>query len=256
MRFHQILFLYSILLVLSCKTPPAESTTEGRPYPAELSKVFDYHGGLETWKKMNSLSYEIVKEGGNEKQEIDLRSRRERIEGSNFLIGFDGNKVWLSADTTYKGNAIFYHNLIFYFYAMPFVVADEGIIYSEAKPLVYDDETYPGIRISYESDIGFSPEDEYFIHYDPTNYQMAWLGYTVTYFTGEQSKSIHWIRYEDWGHINGLLLPVAYSRYNYSNGLPTDFRSKVVFENSRIDEQEFPESLFQKPEGAEYLDRE
>ena len=57
------------------------------------------------------MTYEIVKEGGNEKHQIDLVTRNERIEASNFLTGYDGEKVWLQADTSYKGNAIFYHNL-------------------------------------------------------------------------------------------------------------------------------------------------
>ena len=254
MKLYYSFCLYSLFVLFSCKAPPADPEVELELFPSELSKIFEHHGGLETWKQMNSLSYEIVKEGGNEKQEIDLRTRNERIEGSDFLTGFDGKKIWLRADTTYKGNAEFYHNLIFYFYAMPFVVADEGIIYSDTKPLVYDNVTYPGIRISYQPGIGFSPEDEYFVHYDPTNYQMAWLGYTVTYFTGAKSKSIHWIRYEDWGKINGLMLPLRYSRYNYDNGLPTGFRNKVVFDKISINEKEFPQSLFHKPEGAEYLE--
>ena len=151
-------------------------------YPSDLVKIFDAHGKLDKWKEMKSLSYEIVREGGNEKQLIDLISRNERIEANNFKTGYNGKEYWLEADTSYKGNPKFYHNLMFYFYAMPFVIADDGINYSKAEDLKFRDTTYPGIRISYNDGVGESPEDEYFIHYNPETYQMEWLGYTVTFF--------------------------------------------------------------------------
>ena len=68
----------------------------------------------------------------------------------NYSIGFDGKDVWkLDPKDTYKGDAVFYHNLFFYFYAMPFIVADNGIIYSETPNLEFDGVSYPGVRISY-----------------------------------------------------------------------------------------------------------
>ena len=173
-----ILFL---LLLSSCENSSdqiassAPSTSENK-FPEALQKVFAKHGGLGIWESMNTLSYEIEKERGNEKQIIDTKDRRERIEGANFITGFDGKDIWLEADTSYKGNAIFYHNLMFYFYAMPFVIADDGINYSETEPLEFEGKNYPGIRISYDAGVGVSPEDEYFVHYDPETHQMAWLG--------------------------------------------------------------------------------
>ena len=142
---------------------------------------------------------------------------------------------------------------IFYFYAMPFVVADDGIIYSKMEPLEFEGVNYPGIRISYESDIGFSPEDEYFIYYNASTNEMAWLGYTVTYFTKEKSKDVHWIRYDDWGDHNGLRLPNSLSWYKYENGLPTEFRNEVEFTNISVTENELSEEVFAKPVRADYV---
>ena len=203
-----IFFILAGILFFSCKNQPstdktktAESTVNVQNIPANLQKVFEAHGSIDSWNEMQSLTYEIVRDNGNEKQIIDLKTRNERIEASTYKTGYDGKSYWLEADTSYKGNPKFYHNLMFYFYAMPFVLADEGIIYSETEDLVFEGQNYPGIRISYKTGVGESPEDEYFIHYNPETYQMEWLGYTVTFFTGEKSKKVKWIRYNDWADI-------------------------------------------------------
>jgi len=166
------LLILSTLFLFSCQSKEDTSASSGVviEYPEALIKVLDAHGGLDAWRSYRTLSYLI----GEEKQTIDLHDRRELIEGENFTMGFDGEQVWAKSDTSYKGNPIFYKNLMFYFYAMPFVLADPGINYTAVDPLVFDDESYPGFRISYDDSIGVSPEDEYFIHYNPDTYQMEW----------------------------------------------------------------------------------
>ena len=120
---------------------------------------------------------------------------------------------------------------MFYFYAMPFVLADPGIIYSKSDDLFFDNKSYPGYRISYNADIGVSPEDEYFIHYDSESYQMEWLGYTVTYFSKEKSTKIKWIRYDDWKEINGLILPKSLAWYELEENRPLSEKKRRQFEN-------------------------
>ena len=249
-------FFLLTFFVLACnhKSPPAEPEIDLSKYPETLQKIFAKHGGLESWQKMKALSYEIVRENGNEKQMIDLKDRRERIEASNFTTGYDGKDIWVEADTSYKGNPVFYHNLMFYFYAMPFVLADDGIIYSEADTLFFENKKFPGIKISYNAGVGESPEDEYFIHYHPDSYEMAWLGYTVTYFSKEKSADIHWIRYNDWKNFNGFLLPNSMTWYKYENGLPTEKRNVREFVNVVISENPFEDSVFERTEGAKVVE--
>ncbi len=223
-------------------------------YPPALIKVFDRHGTLARWQSMKSMTYEIVKENGNEKQMIDLHSRAERIEGNNFKSGFDGSQYWVEADTSYKGRPKFYTNLIFYFYAMPFVLADEGIIYSETPPLTYEGVEYPGIRISYNDGVGIASKDEYFIHYNPETFEMAWLGYTVTYFSGEKSDKISWRRYSEWKDINGLKLPNSMSRCKTEDGNITEIGKPTYFANAMVSEKAFPKGTLAVPEGAKVVE--
>lgn len=247
-----IILIVSVL-ILSCEQSVSENT-KSIDYPKNLQAVFEKHGGLEQWHKMNTLSYVINKDGQTEYQIIDLKNRRERIEGEDFKTGFDGQNYWLEADTSYKGNAIFYHNLMFYFYAMPFVLADEGIHYEVADTLVFDGQTNIGIRITYESNIGVSPDDEYILYYDTQTNQMSWLAYTVTYFNKENEEQkapkYGWIRYDDWQEFNGLVLPNALTWYKTEDNKPIEVRNTRTFTEVKITEAKAEDSTFDKTDNA------
>ena len=251
----KILFIIiGISMLFACQQTPdttANATANAAPsidmsqYPDALQKIFAKHGSLATWEKMKALSYEIVDTiAGNELQKIDLHNRREYIASPTFKTGYDGKDFWVEADTSYKGNPIFYHNLMFYFYAMPFVLADDGIIYSDTDTITYEGQSYPGIRISYNDGVGVSSKDEYFIHYNPETYQMEWLGYTVTYFSKEKSQRISWIRYDDWKAFNGLLLPNSMTWYKVEDGEIIEPRKKRPFANIQVSETAFPDETF------------
>lgn len=256
-----ILFVTACLFYACGQTSTTSTTTQSTDtqkamidYPDDLDKVFDHHGSVAKWKSMKSMEYDIVKEGGNENQKIDLQTRAEKIKASTFESGYDGKQYWVLADTSYKSNPKFYTNLIFYFYAMPFVLADEGIVYTKSEPINFEGKDYPGYRISYNSDIGISPEDEYFIHYDPDTHEMAWLGYTVTFFSGEKSERISWIRYDDWKNINGLKLPNSLSWYNSEDGKITDLKNKREFANITVSNTPFSMDQMAMPEGAKVFE--
>lgn len=224
-------------------------------YPEALGAIFDAHGGLDAWRGQHTLVYDIPKKNFTETHTIDLRTRKDRVDSEQFSLGTDGNQVWLlDSDENYKGDAAFYHNLMFYFYAMPFVLADDGIIYSEAPDLEYGGKTYPGIRIAYESGVGTSSKDEYYIHYDAENHQMTWLGYTVTYRTGEKSETIKWIRYDDWQNLEGLTLPKSITWYNFEGAKILDARSTVEFENVTLSKVSKPSDFYEKPSEAVFVE--
>jgi hypothetical protein len=146
-------------------------------------------------------------------------------------IGYDGKNAWLQSkgNIPYEGNPKFYYNLMFYFYAMPFVVVDDGIMYEDVDPLIFENKIYPGVKISYNSGIGESPEDEYIVYYDTETGMMAWLGYTVTYFTKEKSKKWSFINYNKWHVVNGIKLPKQLTWYAAEDNVPTTKRNAIDF---------------------------
>lgn len=259
--------LVSLLIIMgvSCKEAPKSTKTE-KPeaekvtetdlshYPEALIKVFAAHGGVETWKSKRMLTFDILKGDKTEKHTIDLYSRDEKIEISGISMGSQGKDIWLQdGQGMYQGDPIFYHNLMFYFYTMPFVLADEGIVYGESEPLVFEGDTYPGIRISYEDGVGLSAKDEYFLHYDRKTFQMVWLGYTVTFRSGEKSDNVKWIRYNDWMTVNGLLVPKSLTWYEYEGRTIKEPRDPLIFDNVSFSEATPSPDFFDRPEGAKVV---
>lgn len=256
-----IVFLLVLGVIFSCKEAPKEEKEviveekveevvpdRSGDFPKDIAAVFKAHGGIQTFDKQNTLIFELSKPEGNEKHTTDLKTRHARIETNKFALGFDGNEAWIEQDSTYfKGNPRFYHNLMFYFYAMPFVLGDDGISYEKVEDLKVEDNTYPGYKISYGDGVGDSPKDNYFIYYDAASHQMKYLGYTVTFFSKESSEKVSLIEYSDWTDVNGLLLPKTLKWRAYEDGVVGDVKSERAFVNAIASEEKLDTSLFSKP---------
>ncbi|MCK0190233.1 DUF6503 family protein [Arenibacter sp. F20364] len=254
-------FVITVLVlvsVLSCKTenktkevdvelavPKKEKALNMVKYPDALKKIFETHGGITNWKGKKTLAFKL----GEELHTIDLQNRMDRVDGPAYSLGFDGDKVWLlNEGNAYNGDPVFYHNLMSYFFNMPFVLGDKGIVYDETEDLVYQGVNYPGIAVSFNTGVGTSFKDEYFLHYDPQTYKMAWLGYTVSYRSGERSNNVNWIGYHDWTEVDGLMVPKALTWYSTEGRIIKEPREPVVFEQIKFGEQAKPANFFQKPE--------
>ena len=180
---------------------------------------------------------------------VDLKSRKTVLSSDKYTIGFDGKDVWLTKDSEFPPDrARFYHNLYFYFYAMPFILSDDGIVYNMVDDLQIGDKSYPGIKISYNNNVGDSPDDNYFIYYDPETYKMTWLGYTVTYGDDKPSTEVHYINYKDWQEVNGLVLPKVLEWYSVENNLPKDPTGSQEFKLVIVSKEKPDSKLFEKPE--------
>jgi len=240
-----ILFLVAIVSV-SCKTEPKKEIKKEN-FPAELGRIFEKHGGIDNWSKTRTLSFNK----GEEAHTSDLWSRKTVVNAPNYSLGYDGKDVWLSEKDSgaYKGNPNFYHNLYFYFYAMPFVLADDGIIYDDAESIIFEGKEYKGIKISYKSNVGTSPDDNYIVYYNPLTYQMEWLAYTVTFRSKKPSDSFRLIRYGTWENVGGLQLPKSITWYKKDDkGQPTEpARPATKFTLSFVNEKPLQDSFFKKP---------
>ncbi|WGD33904.1 DUF6503 family protein [Olleya sp. YS] len=255
------------LLFISCKNDTTSKTEIDTDYsketlnvttsiyPENITKVFDAHGGIDVWNTMQSLEFTMKKPDGDEVTLTNLKSRESLITMPDYTIGYDGNMVWLNSttDQDYSGNPKFYYNLMFYFYAMPFILADDGINYQNVEPQTFENTTYPGIKISYENEVGESPEDEYILYYNPDTYKMEWLGYTVTYFTKEKSKKWSFIKYSNWQTVKGLLLPETLTWYKVENNVPVEVRNDLKFTDIKLSKAKVDKLKFTKPEDAKII---
>ena len=260
MRITSLFFIISLFFACKEAKKPAPlnaiekvvNLVENSTYPEALQKVFEAHGGVKNWKYKRTLSFEIPSENGiSEKQVIDLHTRKDILVNGAVAMGFDGADIWLlDPEKTYKGDPAFYHNLMFYFYAMPFVFADNGIVYSETKSIAFDGISYPGVKITFNSGVGASSKDEYYVHYNPDTYQMAWLGYTVTYSSGEKSDNVSWIRYNDWIHVDDVVLAKSITWHNYDGSSIKEAKKTVRFEAITLSEEAKEKGYYARPESA------
>ena len=261
-------YLLPILLLLTftnCENdaPTGETTAvevdPNEGLPDDLVAILNAHGGLANWQNYRQLSYAMPRGEGQETQLVDLYDRREYIKqtgaegGEDVEMGYDGENVWITADTTYKGNPLFYKNLMFYFYAMPWVLADDGIQYAQAEPLEFNGKTYPGILVSYDDGVGFSPKDNYRLHYDPTTKKMRWLGYTVTGRSGKSSDKFSWIEYPTWTDHGGVELADSLVWYKTEENLPVEPRNSRAFTEVRLTKVT-DGARFERPEGARIVE--
>lgn len=229
-------------------------TQPEKTYPATLQTVFTAHGGLDHWKKMNNLCFEMKGKNGLETHTISLPNRKTKIESKDWSIGYDGKGVWLlKHDLGYEGNPVFYHNLMFYFYAMPFIISDPGINYEAVAPTELDGKLYNGLKISYDKGVGDSPEDEYILYFEPNTNKMVWLAYTVTFKDQKKSDDWHYIKYDKWQDVNGLLLPEKLTWWNVENGKPKGEKMDIKFDKVTATETILDAEVFAKPEEAEYV---
>lgn len=258
----------TLVMPFSCKEPQIDATqilnddisvsendTAVKEYPVSLLEIFKAHGGLNQWNEMKNLCFEISKNKEDEIHTIALPDRRTVIVSKGWSIGFDGGDVWLSEkeENTYNGDPVFYHNLMFYFSAMPFVLADTGIEYSEVKATEIDGTVFEGVKIRFEQDVGYSPKDEYIVYYEPESYQMAWLAYTVTKGSDSTSSDWHYVKYDEWQQISGLTVPKRLTWYTVENNKPIKARNSVVFEKTSLTETMLDDVVFKRPEGAEVV---
>lgn len=234
--------------------PKNAQTNIEKTYPATLQTVFTAHGGLDHWKKMNNLCFEMKGKNGLETHTVSLPDRKSKIETKDWSIGKDGKGVWLlKHDLGYEGNPVFYHNLMFYFYAMPFIISDPGINYEAVAPTELDGKLYNGLKVSYDKGVGDSPEDEYILYFEPDTNKMVWLAYTVTFKDQKKSDDWHYIKYDKWQDVNGLLLPEKLTWWNVENGKPKEEKMDIKFDKVTATETMLDTEVFAKPAEAEYV---
>jgi predicted small secreted protein len=250
----KIVLLIWVMYLTACNTN-TQNTKEGKDvasyqapshHTESVTKIFEAHGSFEKWSSMKSLSYTK----GEESNVTNLIDRKIRLESPTQTIGFDGENVWISPDSLDASRARFYHNLYFYFYAMPFVVGDPGVFYEDVEAKEIKGKMYNGVKVSYDNGVGDSPKDNYILWVDPETNLMEWLMYTVTFRSGEASENYSLIRYSDWGVFNGLTLPTKLEWYAYEDGAVGESRNEAVFENIELSTQAMADTLFSAPENS------
>jgi hypothetical protein len=250
----KIILSLIVVIAISCKSEPKKEVkteikkveVQKETFPTELGKVFEAHGGIAEWRKVQVLSF-------NKKEEVhttDLHSRKIVVNTPEYSLGFDGKDIWSieEVEGSLKRDPAFYYNLYFYFYAMPFVLADDGIIYEKVDDLVFEGINYPGYKISYRANVGTSPDDNYIVYYNPETFKMEWLAYTVTFKSKAPVDNYKMIKYNSWENVNGFLLPKQITWYSKDENNQYAATTKIVdFTMPLVSQGKLADSFYEKP---------
>ena len=247
--------IFVLIAMVACASPRQEQPTEARATPKRsftpnLIKAFEAHGGIDHWDDFQTLTYEKVGEEENEKQIIDLRNRKVRLSTSAYTIGFDGEEVWVTPDSTsFHRNARFYHNLYFYFFALPYLAADPGVNLTDQGQAEIEGVTYDKTLMTFGENVGDSPKDQYVLYFDETGI-LRLINYSATYFDESRATQYSAILYENWTDVKGMKLPQKLVWYKWKNDTLGEKRGEVEFTNLALSTEAMDESTYAKPEGA------
>ncbi len=248
MKFYFNIIICIGLLSVQCTQKPSTQSNSATNLPEEFQKMLTAHGGIETWRAKGSMEFDVEGEP-TEHHLIDLRSRKDLITCDSFQIGFDGDQVWVAPKReAFKGkSARFYHNLIFYFAAMPFVLADDGVNYAPTDTISLNGKVYKVIQCSFQSGMGDSDQDSYKLCFDPETHQMEYLMYTSTFFSGKSHENYNLIHYQNKKEVDGLLLAQTLQWYVFKDGKIGEPRSSISVMNMRLKSESPPANLFKQP---------
>lgn len=212
----------------------------------EITSIFDAHGGYDTWSSLKSLSYDM----GGSTTLTELQNRYARIESEDQVVGFDGENVWVYPASEDADRQRMRYNLMFYFYAFPFVVGDPGVNYEVLDQIDLGGGMYNQVKVSYDSGVGDAPNDSYIICSDPETNQMEWLLYTAT-FGGQAKEKYSLIKYDGWQNFEDVMLPTSLQWYTYEDGIVGEPRGDARnFTNIKVSKEYPSMENFRMPEGA------
>ncbi len=254
-----LLLLPTLLLLISCKNEPKEpnadlseesiTATTSNPASDLLSQIESAHHKTAYLEK-EVIQFDIdLNFNGNDKLDATLflstdskYVRIERKDGSVLL--FDGEKVWLTPESSSKDGARFDVFTWSYFFNLPYKLSDTG-----TNVVLKDDGV---LRLTFDAGTGDAPDDWYDLYKHSESDLLIYAGYIVTYGGTPAVKAAtnaHAIGYEDYKSIDGIPIAHQWKFYNYSDTVDTTTTiGDAVLSNIKfigMDKQ-----LFQKPDNA------
>ncbi len=248
MNFKSLPFFLLAGILSFCSSPK-------KPLPEvdhDFKTVLDVHGDWSKWVNAKAFSYTLFHETNltQENHFFNLESRKGRIDATNFQIGFDGEKTWISPNrAAFEGPSVqFYHNLYFNFFSIPYILTEPGVTVSKTENRMLNGKSYETFNVIFEDNVkGFNSKDTYIMLVDPESHRLEWVLYTLTFFDTSDTQ-LGAMKYDDYRNADGLVFPRILTAYLLEGDSTTRIRSQVSFADVVLSEDELKESLFEMPE--------
>jgi hypothetical protein len=229
---------------------------------AQLDEGLKAHGTIERFREFGTLEFDTRNSPFGKKSPlsdhhlVDLKSRKILITSRDYKIGFDGKDVWFTPkDLPLGPPARFYVSTPFYFFGLPFVLADTGTVQKPMGKKLANGKEYDAVKITFKKGVGDSPDDFYIPYFDPKNHQLALVLYIVTYLPFRQGKSVdqmemHSIVFNEWQNVSGLVVPKKVSFHSWKDEKLGEGSGSYTYENVTFRKERPDANQFVKPDGA------
>jgi len=218
-----------------------------------LDKCLKAHGGLEKWKSFEGLQYNLNDNGKIVYQLTHLKDRRAYLKSKKYTVGFDGNVAWALPDAKKVSgkSAAFYYNLDFYFVGIPFLLTDPGVHVSDSGEQNLNGKYYDVLKVSFGKEIGFTPDDVYFMYLDQETHLLRILTYSISYLNKENAPVNSAKVYSDYINVQELQMPAKMENFEWEDGKIGASKNHVrLFSDFKFLKEITDETLFEVPEGA------
>lgn len=241
------------------------ATAEGKLIAAAI----DAQGGLAKWYGKGPLGFrfeykpvDTTKTARDTYQIVDTWSSRavhSMHTDRTIKFGWDGKQAWTMHEDDQKLdiNPRFWSMTPYYFVAMPFVLADEGVNLAMQPDTTIDGKTYKSIKATFNAGVGDAPGDYYIVHLDPATSRMKALSYIVSYkgfFPDGGNTPESLMMYEGEQNIDGILLPTLFKTYFTKDGVRGELKTKTALTEAAF-LPETPNSAFDMPAGAKVFNK-
>ena len=210
-----------LLLVFSqaCQTNQEQAQVQNNDEPISseeslhpfVEKIQQAHK-TELFKEKDAVQFDITLFfGGKERlnAQVIMHTNSGEVlltkrEGTRVI--YDGKDVYVSPDTALYGGARFDALTWAYFFAAPHKFNDSGTVWEELDDQKLDSTSYPSAKLTFEGQVGDSPDDWYIAYRQSDNDLLYALAYIVTFGKSveEANAAPHAITYENYQEVDGV----------------------------------------------------
>lgn len=193
------------------------------PEPSELgARVLVAHN-VDDWFVKRLVDCQVAVSFGG-RQVIDHRFRfaiggpEARMDGTGVSVIHDGERCWITPHDAELERGRFHVLTWPWFVRAPFVL---GQTWQQLGPVTMGElqgEPMLMTRQTFPDGTGDTPDDWYLLYVDPESHRLRAMAYIVTYGKSaeEAEQKPHLIRYDEYGEVDGALIPITWSFWNWS----------------------------------------
>jgi hypothetical protein len=230
-----------------------------------LWSAIEAHGGLSTWFSAGPIEFRftyipIGRDAIDTVQLVDTwssRARHWRPDEPDVGFGWDGERAWqIGEGDDLPNNPRFWSLTPYYFVAIPWVLADPGVVLAQMGEAELDGRTYDLVRASFEANVGDAPDDYYIVYIDRETRRVGGLRYVVTYpgfFPDGGGAPEKLMTYDGEQVVDGLVFPVSYRSFRWDDRAAGDLVTNTLLRDLRF-RPEAVEADVLAPDGAETVE--